>query len=687
MYPSSAPRDGLALLAEAFRSRRTGVLVVGDGEGAIHVRLEAGQVMALGPPAREGSAAKEPKASDSVQLRLERVLAEIGMRRSPQTARTPDVSASTPLSSASLRERLIASLAEDVRPVRFDDGAPSPDGLVAVSVATEPLILEAVRQMRHDEAVLNAIGDLDQLLVATIALAEERTLTLTEGYLLSRIDGLHSARQVLELVPLDPGDVERTLLGLLLTGRVETRPAPYPRRVPIAPPAPVAPLFAAPPAAFADTRPPEPTLEEAPPVSQATPETAPDSLATGPTVVPVEDEPPVESEPQAEASHIVAEWTNEDVEAARAAVVESVESAEPVEAAPSAAADEALETQTVTIREFERPVPELIPEADEAPGNEAADTPLEGPTVESSAAETPSPTGAVSEETVEVEGFQTGPPPTDPMVDAPIDAAVLERRREVLEVFQSLPLKNHFEVLGVEPGCNDEEVKRAYVALTKRFHPDAQRDRRLEDMHDILEAIFIRVQEAWEVLGEAKSRASYEASSGIVRRPRTARPAGERAPSVPGIAPSPPPSRPAPAPDYVPPEEVLYQVRQLLAQARYWDAIQILESTLPGMEPRTQQHRGRLLLARAYSKNPNWLRRAEETLQQLVREDPTNADAHFELGMIYKTSGFPTRAQAMFRRTLELRPGHKEASAELGIPTDTGTPRPGLLKRLFKRGG
>ena len=135
---------------------------------------------------------------------------------------------------------------------------------------------------------------------------------------------------------------------------------------------------------------------------------------------------------------------------------------------------------------------------------------------------------------------------------------------------------------------------------------------------------------------------------------------------------------------YVPPEEILFQVRQLLAQARYWDAIQILESRLPGMEPRSQQHRGRLLLARAYSKNPNWLRRAEETLHQLVREDPTNADAHYELGMIYKTSGFPTRAQAMFKRTLELRPGHKEASAELGVPTETATPRPGLLKRLFK---
>ena len=95
-----------------------------------------------------------------------------------------------------------------------------------MAVATEPLILEAVRQMRQDEAVRAALGDLDQPLMVTTAFAEERTLTLTEGYLLTRIDGIASARQVLELVPLDPAEVERTLLGLLLTGRVESRPSP-----------------------------------------------------------------------------------------------------------------------------------------------------------------------------------------------------------------------------------------------------------------------------------------------------------------------------------------------------------------------------------------------------------------------------------------------------------------------------
>jgi curved DNA-binding protein CbpA len=89
-----------------------------------------------------------------------------------------------------------------------------------------------------------------------------------------------------------------------------------------------------------------------------------------------------------------------------------------------------------------------------------------------------------------------------------IDPKTLERPKEILEIFQSLPLKNHFEVLGVKPGCSDAEVKRAYTKLAKRYHPDVHRDPRLEDLHDVLEAIFIRVGEAWEVLGAARSRAS-----------------------------------------------------------------------------------------------------------------------------------------------------------------------------------
>ncbi len=571
MDETQAPRDGLALLAEAFRSRRTGVLAFGDGPHALRVRLDSGQVTALGPaPVEAKTPASLPKPSDSVRLRLERVLAEIGMLRAVDAGAEPAVPPAVP-PAATLRDQVIDRLAEPSEPVSFEEGAEAPCNVVEVAVATEPIILEAVRLMRRDDAVRRALGDLDQLLVATTAFADERTLTLTEGYLLTRIDGIATARQVLELVPLDPAEVERTLLGLLLTGRVECRPV----------------------SAREAEREPEPEAEPTPAVAEVSP-----------TADTAEQEP------------IVLE---EDV------VAEPIREPEPVQP----------------------------PQRSEPPA-EPARKPV-------AASDVP-----------------------------PMDEATVARRRAIVELFQTLPLKqNHFEMLGVEPGCTDEEVRRAYVSLTKHYHPDANRDKRLHDLHDMLEAIVIRVGEAWEVLGEAKSRASYEARSGVVRRPRGGQAAAVTAtrPAASGPAASGPAvSEPR---EYVPPEEILFRARRLLSQAQYWDAIQVLESALPGMEPRSQQHRGRLLLARAYSKNPNWLRRAEETLHELVREDPTNADAHFELGLIYKSSGFQARAHAMFRRALELRPGHREASAELGIPIEGdkgGAEGGGLFKRLFKRG-
>jgi len=601
MAQQSPPGGGLALLAEAFRSKRTGLLVVGEETTALRVKLEAGQIVALGPaPAEATAATPMPNPNDSVRLRLERVLSEIGMRRSQPSA-DPEAAA-TP---GSLRERLVERLADESLGARFVEGGEAPHGLVAVAVATEPLLLEAVRQMRGDDAVHAALGDLDQRLFATSALADERTLTLTEGYLLSRIDGLLSARAVLQLIPLDPQEAERTLLGLMLTGRVEGRPARAQR-----------------PAR-------EPLVSAEPAVAEVSPE------------------------PAAEAAPIAGPLL--------AAAPERI--AEPAPVAPAA------------------PGPEAPPIADTPPSDPVAER-ADEPIVEAVPDDEGTQVVAEEAETI-AEDIPTAPLPVQ-AAPQPVDAAMIARRRDILEFFQALPLKNHFEVLGVEPGCNDADVRRAYVGLVKRYHPDSQRGLRLEDLHDILEAITIRVGEAWEVLGEARSRASYEARSGVVRRASTTT-QGQRASAVPPI---PPAASAAPeAGEYVPPEEILIRARRLLSQARYWDVIQMLESALPGMEPRSQQHRGRLLLARAYSKNPNWLRRAEEMLQEVMREDPTNADVHYELGLVYKTGGFTARATGMFRRALDLRPGHKEASAQLGIQAATPDGGGGgLLKRLFKRG-
>ena len=545
MDADSSSSEALLLLARLYRERRSGVLSLGPDGAPLRVALREGQVVGLGSVPPPESPRTKPRPGESVQTRLDRVLVEIGIRAAPKAEDTPPAT-----SVRDLRERVIAALAEWSAVATFVEGADAPPDVAEAAGATEPLILEGVRALRDPEAVRSALGDVEQPLVATAAIAEERTLTLTEGYLLSRIDGTLSAREVLQLVPLDPDETERTLLGLLLTGRVEYRPAPRAERHP-----PTTPPLAA-------SEGPAPAGETSPPDA-----VAPDGAF--PLVSLIEDD---------------------------------------------------------------------VPPA----------------TVEAAA-----------------------PPPS-----LPLDPETRERKREIREVFDSLSSKNHFEVLGVEPGCSDAEVKRAYAALVKRYHPDAHRDPRLEDMHDYLEAIFIRVGEAWEVLGEARSRASSEARSGVVRRPREAKPSPSAAS---GVLPKPaaPPAAP-PAPDYVPPEEILLRARLLISKARYWDAIQVLESTVPQMEPIRNQHKGRILLARAYAKNPNWVRRAEEYLHAVVREDPNNVEAHYELGRLYKQVGQAARAQAAFRRVVELKPEHREATAELGL--DGSPPGGGLLKRIFRRG-
>jgi tetratricopeptide (TPR) repeat protein len=198
------------------------------------------------------------------------------------------------------------------------------------------------------------------------------------------------------------------------------------------------------------------------------------------------------------------------------------------------------------------------------------------------------------------------------------------------------------------------------------------------------------------VLGEAKSRATYEARAGIVRRPPETAPSLFR--STPATAAPPPaPAEPqTPAPpgatsratsptlppgDYVGSEETLLQAQILLLQSKYWEAINVLETALPQMEPPRHQNRGRILLARAYAKNPSWLRKAEEQLQDVLRADPQHVDALFQLGLLYKAQGLQARAQGLFRRVVELKPDHKDAAAEVAAEGGGG-----LLKRLFGRG-
>ena len=418
---------------------------------------------------------------------------------------------------------------------RFEEEAEEPvNEDLTLKLSTGELILEAVQQVHDPDVVRYALGDIDRVLALStdpLLRFQKITLSPSDGFVLSRVDGTLTARQITLLIPMPAEQTQKSLFGLLCTGIIEFGVGPAKKARPVkAVPAPPAPAPPAPSPAPAASR-PEPARVAPPPPPPAPP-------------------PPVASKP---APH---------------------------------------------------------------------------------------------------------------------------RRQEIMETYEGLRVRNHFEILGIPRASTEAQVKEAYFHLAKQFHPDVHHDAALADLRDKLEAVFIRLGEAYEVLRNPRSRASYEETLGR-SAPR---------PVAPG--PPPPPSAPEPPPD--PAAEArsaelsIRQAEKYIEKEKYWDAIQLLEPAVGVVQGKSRQ-RARILLARAYLKNPKWVKRAEEVLLAVLQDEAQNVDALLMLGRIYKNSGIKSRSVSMFKKVLELKPDHEEARAELGDQVGEPEPPGGLIKKFFKK--
>jgi len=232
-------------------------------------------------------------------------------------------------------------------------------------------------------------------------------------------------------------------------------------------------------------------------------------------------------------------------------------------------------------------------------------------------------------------------------------------------------------------------VKEAYFRLAKRFHPDAHHDSTLSDLVDQLEAVFIRLGEAYETLRNPRARGEYEERLGR-QRPR----AEAKGAAGSGAVPVEPEQTRDVEAERKEAEDAVRKAGWYFEKGQTFDAIKLLEpaierlAALDDKVPGKLQLRARILLAKAYLKNPNWVKQAEQLLQGVVHDDAQNVEGHFLLGTIYRERGLKSRATSMFRKVLELKPDHEEALAEVG-PLTPAEPAPtgsgGLLGKFFRK--
>ncbi|WP_419929698.1 J domain-containing protein [Candidatus Poriferisocius sp.] len=87
-----------------------------------------------------------------------------------------------------------------------------------------------------------------------------------------------------------------------------------------------------------------------------------------------------------------------------------------------------------------------------------------------------------------------------------------------------MPERSHYDVLGVSPGAKPDAIRRAYLRQARRWHPD-----RPTGDSERMRA----VNEAWEVLGDIRSRAAYDRklARSAPGHPGSPRPAGATRPT------------------------------------------------------------------------------------------------------------------------------------------------------------
>ncbi len=243
------------------------------------------------------------------------------------------------------------------------------------------------------------------------------------------------------------------------------------------------------------------------------------------------------------------------------------------------------------------------------------------------------------------------PPPAEPQDRREAGRSeVMDQIAEVLEVRQGLASKDYYQILGVDKKASDEDIKKAYFLLARKFHPD-RFDRKISHSYrEQIDEVFNAVTNAYRTLSDKAKRAEYDQSTAPVQ-----------------------------VEDVNKKAELRYrQAKVLSGQGRYQEAIILLEEAVR-LRKKADYF---LLLAQLEMKTPGLLRKAEQDFLNVIGLEPWKADGHVGLGLLYKNEGLTIRAIRCFKKAAEIDPENKRAQAELEELGEGGKKKGGLKDLL-----
>ncbi len=298
------------------------------------------------------------------------------------------------------------------------------------------------------------------------------------------------------------------------------------------------------------------------------------------------------------------------------------------------------------------------------------------PPVDPPAASAPKPPATSPPQATPVQTPPIKAPPTATAVPPDAPGPTPEEiavREDVVVKHASLADSTLYTLLEVRFNANENEIKKAYYAMAKKYHPDRHHSLHLSDVHGLLEELFSKVTHAYQTLSSTADRHRYdqslkhgdgeEAAAGSDGdTSRKAEHASEAALERRS-------------------DQLFGEGKRHYDEMHFFDAIQSLREAIR-LYPKASYHK---LLAHALMKNPLWAKEAEEEFRHVLQTDQFDAECLFGLGQIYEDKGMTTRAQKMYEQAAIYDPENQNIQAKVVSKKSDSGGSLGGLRNIFGR--
>lgn len=244
------------------------------------------------------------------------------------------------------------------------------------------------------------------------------------------------------------------------------------------------------------------------------------------------------------------------------------------------------------------------------------------------------------------------------------DPAESVLRGELAQMAARMRGKNYFEVLGVPESVTDDGVRRAYVELAKKTHPDRYSNAS-DAVRRLSEEIFGLVSKAHETLSESRRRAEY-----LLERRRGERAAAELEEGQRAVQ-----------------AELQFQQGEVKLKRRdFSGAVESFQWAVK-LYPEEGEYHAHLGWAK-YLAEPNdrtVLKEALENVKKGAKLAPDREKPYLFLGRLYQAAGRADIAEKMFGRCVQIKSDCVEALRELRLMHMRREKEKGLIGRLLRR--